>query len=208
MAIEDPRALILRRRAVFVTSALAATGCQPNGKEPDVGTTAPTTPVVSVASSPKPAAPVPTVEPVDPPPKDPGRPGYDIPDGVSEEAKKRYERLHRFMKESHAKLDPVLSDLPDCTLAKCEPKYQVAATVLADLRKDLRLFYICPGQSDEAKAFQPHYKAHQKHLHDRLEKLDAELEKASGDADGYHALLKQIAMSKPVPCLSFACPDW
>jgi hypothetical protein len=206
MPSDDPRAAILRRRAAFVGSALAAAGCTPNGKEPDVGTTAPPTPVVSVAPTSKPPAPTSTAV-VEPPPKD-ASPGYAIPEGVSEGARERYERLHRFMKESHARLDPVLARLPDCTVAACEARYVEAATVLSDLRKDLRLFHICPGKSAEAQAFQPHYEAHVKHLRERLERLDEGLRRASGDEDAYRAILRDIAMSNPVPCLSFGCPDW
>jgi len=173
-----------------------------------VGKTTPVAPTVSVDPTPPAPQSSATAEREEPEPEVTGRPGYDVPEGVSEEAKKRYDRLHRFMKESHRRLDPVLADIPDCPLRTCEPRYRKAATVLADLRKDQRLFYICPGKSDEAKAFQPHYEAHKKHLQERLEKLDRELKKASGDEDAYQALLKDIAMSKPVPCLSFACPEW
>jgi hypothetical protein len=158
-------------------------------------------------TSPAPA-PTTTAAPEEPPPKVSGRPGYDVPDGLGEEAKKRYDRLHKFMKESHQRLDPTLAELPDCPLKQCEAEYRKAATVLADLRKDQRLVYICPGKSDEAKAFQPHYEAHKTHLNERLEELDRRLEEASGDAEAYQALLNDIAMSKPVPCLSFACPEW
>ena len=112
------------------------------------------------------------------------------------------------MKESHERLDSALRALPDCELRACEARYREAATVLSELRKDQRLFYICPGKSDEAKAFQPHYEAHNKHLRERLEELDRKLKQASGDAAAYQALLQQVAASKPIPCLSFACPDW
>lgn len=214
MSHHDPRAAILKRRALFVGSALAAAGCTPNGnakptEEPPTGQTGPTAPVVSVAPAPSAPQPTTTTKPEEPPPKTvAGRPSYDVPEGVSDEAKKRYDRLHEFMKESHARLDPALATLPDCTLRACEPRYRQAATVLADLRKDQRLLYICPGKSDEAKAFQPHYEAHKKHLQERLDLLDNSLRKASGDEKAYQALVAEIAMSKPIPCLSFACPDW
>ena len=211
---DDARAAILRRRALFVGSALAAAGCTPNcnpkpTEEPSTGKTGPPAPVVSVQPTPSAPEPTTTVEPEDPPPKTvSGRPSYDVPAGIVEEAKKRYDRLHKFMKESHERLDPVLVALPDCKLRACEPKYRQAATVLSELRKDQRLFYICPGKSDEAKAFQPHYAAHKKHLQERLDQLDAGLRNASGDEAAYQALVEEIAASKPIPCLSFACPEW
>lgn len=173
-----------------------------------MGKTGPTAPVVSV--QPTPSAPQPTTtKPEEPPPKTvSGRPAYDVPEGIGEEAKKRYDRLHKFMKESHERLDPALAALPDCKLRACEARYREAATVLSELRKDQRLFYICPGKSDEAKTFQPHYTAHRNHLQERLDQLDAGLRKASGDETAYQALVEEIAASKPIPCLSFACPEW
>ena len=144
--------------------------------------------------------------PEDPPPKATGRPGYEVPAGISDAAKERYERLHKFVKESHAMLDPV--KVPACKLADCEDDYRKAAQVMTDVTKDLRLFYMCPGSSEEAKAFEPHKQAHLKHLRERMATLDEGLATAAGEQDSWKKLKTDIAMSKPTPCLSFACPDW
>ena len=80
--------------------------------------------------------------------------------------------------------------------------------MLGSLRGRLSERRITVEVSDEAKAFQPHYAAHKKHLQERLDQLDAGLRNASGDEAAYQALVEEIAASKPIPCLSFACPEW
>jgi hypothetical protein len=207
--MDDNRAAILRRRALFVGSALTAIGCTPQTKEGPTATTAPpSAPVVSVAAPATSPAPSATVVPEEPAPKVAGMPGYDKPEGLSEAANGNYDRLHKFMKESHAMLAPLAAKVPSCKLSGCEDDYRKAATVLTELTKDLRLFYICPGKSAEGQAFEPHKSAHMEFLRKRMGELDQRLSTASGNAEGWKALRSEIAMSKPTPCLSFACPDW
>ncbi|MCA9625336.1 MAG: hypothetical protein KC731_40215 [Myxococcales bacterium] len=208
------REVILARRAAFLGSTLALVGCPSRGDGP-VGTTSPTTsttaPVVDIPEpSAAPTAETPPPEPSAPPAKPPaGAPGYDVPAGVSDGAKERYDRLHDFARGTYAALD-ALGDPPNCPLkdAACRPAYEKAAATLVDQRKDLRLFYICPGKSEEAKAFAPHYEAHLAAMNARLAAIDEAYSKAAGNADAWEAIKRDAALNKPIPCLSFACPDW
>lgn len=214
----DDRATILRRRAFFVTSALAAVGCAP--------TPAPNTPGGS-SSSDTSAVTVPSAVPAPgdasdgaaPPPREPVSeplPNMEIPAGVSDTARSRYEQLFKRMKEAHATLASVEKTVPDgCSPAepKCAAAWRSVAEALQGLDVGFSKFLVCGGTSAEAKAFEARAEEHQKFLTERRQKLDERIAKAvaaGGQRAGseWQRIKDDAENANPRPCLKFGCPDW
>jgi hypothetical protein len=206
----------MRRRAAFLSSALAAVGCsssshngaQSNGQEPGATSQTPvvTVPVPAMPSS----APAETVRPEDPPPKPKmgERPAYDVPKAVSDTAKQNYQHLHKTMKELHRMLDDMETTLPACDIAKpdCQAAFRLEADQWHEINRTLRFFHLCPGKSKEAQTFDKHRSAHDRHLRARIATVEQRVVTAAGDPARWDQIKSQQA--KPHPCLSFACPDW
>jgi hypothetical protein len=202
----------MRRRAAFLTSALAAVGCTPAAQQDSAQPQAtPTTPVVTIPqATPAPTTTGPEVEPEPPAPKPSSgkRPPYDVPNGVSEIAKKNYERLHTTTKKLHSVLDEMDNRAPRCAIANasCEQEFRDEAERWHEIQRTLRMFYFCPGKSAEAVAFGKHRQAHDAHLRERIAAVDERIGRLAGDPKRWEQIKTEQA--KPVPCLSFACKDW
>lgn len=208
----DDRRAIFHRRALFLGSALAALGsCQK--------TTTPTEtaagPVVAVPEGKQEdAGAVPETD-ADVPPREGGglprgeMPSLEMPQGISELARGRYEHLYSTMKHSHELLDQIESEVPRCSIERCEGEWQPIAKKLFALDDGFR-FYGCPGSSAEAKAYGERQKEHFEFFDRRKKEVLAWLTTTLGDA-GFaklDELVQKEHMANPRPCLSIACLDW
>lgn len=210
---DDPdRAQILRRRAVFMSSALAALGCS-GGAPP--GKVAPVPPVVAVP------APVQAADAgVEAPPKrearsEPDMPSYDVPDGVSDEARERFEQLFSQVREAHALLERLENALPaGCALTDpaCDARWRGIADGLLDHDEALRFMQpVCPGSSQAAKLWEERSRAHRDYLakrRGRLERRIVDIVKTEAERARWDQHQEEANMARPQICLSFACPDW
>jgi hypothetical protein len=212
---DDDRCTILRRRAFFVTSAVAAFGAC--ARTPPAEPTSPA-PVVSVPLAVEDAGEPPedTAPPArDASPSAEGAPPLLVPAGVSDTARGNYERLVRTMTRAYGVLDEIDAAMPGCPVLspKCVPRWRDVAEKLHELDGMFQRLFVCHGSSPEAKTYADIEQAHQQHYGKRRariqEQLDALLERGGDPARARWEELKRDAFqAAPHPCLKFACPDW
>jgi hypothetical protein len=207
------RALILRRRALFVGSTLAALGScareappAEHGKSETVMIPEADRDAAGAAEGQDGAAVPPRVRPSG------DLPPFDTPPGVSGVARDNYEHLARTMQAAHRTLDELESAIPTCPISdpSCENRWRAVAERQYELENVFRFYHICPGRSEEARAFNERDKAHRAYFEARRSKLQARLEAAlgAGGAQRFEQMLMDVRQARPVPCLSFACSDW
>jgi hypothetical protein len=210
--MSEDRAAILRRRAFFVSSALAA-----------LGSCGPTTPAVepppTEVSVPRAAEDAGESDATLPPSdRDASRsdvPPLDVPAGVSDTARENYERLASVMTRAYAILDQIQADLPSCSIldAGCRPRYRRVADKLHELDGLFQRLFVCEGSSEEAKAYAARERAHEAYYRARRTKIETELESRleKGGAPArarWQEQREQAYQAAPHPCLKFGCPDW
>lgn len=218
---DDDRSAILRRRAFFVTSAMAALGAcatqrTADSKEPSPP---PATATVSVPRAP-PDAGEPEVDAALPE-RDAAlatgdvQPPLVIPAGVSDTARAKYERLVSTMTRAYALLDDIERWMPSCNILmpKCEPAFRRVAGQLHELDGMFQRMFVCHGSSEEAKTYGELERAHEQHYQKRrrvvLERIEASLAPHGDPARARWEKARQDAFSAaPHPCLKFGCPDW
>jgi hypothetical protein len=214
MTFDDDRAQILRRRAAFVSSALAALGCSGAQPAPAAGGE---TPVVSVPPAPakgeEPAAEQPPVaaEPAEQHPQ----PSYELPPGISDEARSRFEHLFTQVKSAHALLERMERTLPvrcDVTSSACDAQWRSIADGFVDYDELVRfLAPVCPGSSQGAKLYLERSRAHLDALakrRGRLEQRIVDLMQTDVARARWDAHQGDARQARPMVCLSFACSDW
>jgi hypothetical protein len=203
------RAAILRRRAFFVGSALTALTACPQQQQQSSGA-----PVVGVEPAPAGSQPESPAQPTSQPAAKPAKmPSIEIPDGVGKVAHAHYEGLVGQVKRIHAELDAAnqaLDDACDITDPQCDATWQLVAKHLVraeDMTQDLEP--LCPGSSDEAKAFEARVAEHSAFIEGRREalkkRLQVLLQKGSA-RDRWAAHRAEAAV--PRPCLDYSCDDW
>lgn len=210
MSPADDRAAVLRRRALFIGSTLAALGgCQKNSPPAEgAGGTIVRVPAGEPTVTEPDAGVLPTRG--EGRPSRPGAPSLEIPTGLSEAGQSRYDALVRSMTRAYAMLDELEAELPSCAVARCEDQWQRTAAKLFQLHDSFRFSYSCPGSSEEAKAFELRQKEHTDYYQGRLRSLDELIAQRAGDGGRARLdeLLEQESAANPRPCLSFACMDW
>lgn len=210
MSPPDDRAAILKRRALFLGSALATLGsCQKSG--------------VPAETAPGPVIAVPAGEPEDagasegePSARDAGprsrgdMPSLEIPSGVSEAARSNYESLITRMRRVHALLDDIERMAPKCGMNACEDQWLPVAKKLFDLDDSFGFSYVCPGSSDDAKAFFVRRQEHLDFYEARRKDVTVWLTGQLGEP-GWARLQELVELERlanPRPCLSYGCSDW
>ncbi|MCE7892289.1 MAG: hypothetical protein DYH12_21735 [Sorangiineae bacterium PRO1] len=212
MSPTDDRAAVLRRRALFLGSTLAALGsCQKGGVPAETAQG----PVVAVpegeaedAGVDPDAATLPTRE-AGPRPRG-NLPSLEIPAGISETARSNYENLVARMTRAHGVLDEIESMAPKCSMTACEDKWALVAKKLFELEDSFGFFYGCEGSSEQAKAFAVRQKEHMDFYQARRKDVETWLTGLLGE-QGWarlQELLEQERFANPRPCLSIACMDW
>jgi hypothetical protein len=204
----DDRNAILRRRARFVGSALLAlAGCGGEQAKPP-----PESPVdvPPAHATPAPATPAPG------PSKQATLPPLDVPEDARGTARQMYEGLAVKVTRVHDKLDEMNRLLPDaCDLSEkgeaCGGAWRLVAKDLDELRFEISEFTpLCPGQSSEAQAFQERVEQHTSYANDRLQALNARIERAfssaPGGAEGWREFAAKERTPRPVACLD--CATW
>ena len=211
MAPRDPhRAAILRRRAVFISSALTAlSGCpggnQPKEPEPQPTSVVPVEPP-GTSSLPEPDGSAATV------PSGPKLPPLDIPGGVTPRAKELYEQLAATIPGIHEQLDAAdkrLSVACDITSSGCDDWAAIAKT-LAEVRDQTDdLYPRCAGSSYDAKQVQSRINKHTDFIRRRIQALEERIDrKLDSDAEVKAWERTQRDNAIPRPCLKYACEDW
>ncbi len=214
----DDRSAILRRRAFFVSSAMAALGACT--RTPPAEPEAPTPRVVSVPSVPQDAAvssedaPAPEST-ADAAPDSDVAPPLIMPAAVSDTARAKYEQLISTMTRAYRVLDEIEADMPSCGIssAKCAPSYRRIATKLHELDGMFQRMFVCGGSSPEAKSYEDLARAHQRHYEKRRSNIQQRID-ALLAADGesgktlWQDFRRDAFQAAPHPCLKFGCPDW
>lgn len=214
----DDRSIILRRRALYVGGSLALlSSCARSGGEAHE----PEPPSTSVV--------VPSVDESDagvvmdaaPPGRGassqrPGMPSLEIPDGVSETARRNYERLLSTITAAHDLIDEIEAALPaGCSVTdkNCEPSWRVVADKRDQLNEKFRFAHYCKGSSADAKAFAEREREHRTFYEQRLAALDQLVKQTvagagpNGETE-WSRIQRDVRRGKPRVCLSFACVDW
>lgn len=209
----DTKRAILERRAILLGSALAGLGgCDRSGPP-----AASAEPVVTVPSETEPAGGAPVDAPDGGAPKrrpvavDGDMPPLDVPDGVTPEARERFETLARVMTEAHQSIREIEEAVPSCGVSSCDAEWKALAKKVYDLDGHFRFFYVCPGSSESAKLYMARHEAHYKYYEARRAAMDAKIRAelpTEGDKLRWDAMIDEVRMANPVPCLSFACMDW
>lgn len=209
---DDDRKTILRRRAFFVTSALAALGGCAQGSpanQPDNAVHVPDAlqdPVESDAAAEPPRQPNPNTRA--------GMPATDIPDGVTPRTRAYYETLYEAMAKLHVHVDTIESSLARCTgLDKeCERnELPQIASAMNGIDDALEHIQSCGGKSPEAKAYLVREAEHLQFFAQRRGSAEEKLKQllAPGGPDAELRLKKlREAGAVPRPCLEYACPEW
>jgi hypothetical protein len=208
---ERDRETILARRAAFLGSALALLGCArpPPIEEPE--------PVVSVPEPP--AEEARSLEEL------PGRdttsepeakhPSLEIPEGISEAARRRFEHLAGTMREAYELLDRM--KVPsDCDLADaaCDGRWRELADQLVLVGEKLKnLRPRCPGTSEHAKLYAARETEHREHSEALTREIEQEAERTLAPAgpaaqQRWELHRRQARLARPRVCLSFMCQDW
>lgn len=210
--MDDDRKTILRRRAFFVTSALAALGGCARGSpanQPDNTVQVPEStddPVESDASTGPPRQPNPTGRA--------GMPPTDIPGGVTPRTHAYYENLYDVVESFHAHVDTIEASMSRCKGfdEACEkqelPRIAKALNGIDDV---LERLHACGAKSDEAKAYMERESAHLRFVGQRRETMEQKLgELLAPGGKAAEAKLKSLreAGAVPRPCLEYACPEW
>lgn len=209
---DDDRKMILRRRAFFVTSALAALGgCARGSTANQPGNTV--------------EVPVATEEPVGSdggaePPRQPnpntraGMPPTDIPDGVTPRTHAYYETLYDSMAKLHSHLDTIEASIGRCKGLdrECEKnELPQIANAMNGIDDALERIQSCGGKSPEARLYLVRETAHLQFFGQRRGSMEEKVKQllAPGGADAEMRLrgLRE-AGAVPRPCLEYACPDW
>jgi hypothetical protein len=206
------RERILARRAAFVGSALALLGCSP-AREAESPPRAEPGAVVAVpepadegasealpAKRPKPAA---------------GRPPLDVPEGVSEVARKRFESQAKQMQGVYDLIDAIaVPERCDVTSPSCESDWRKLADDLLELGERARFIRSpCKGSSESAKLFEQRSEQHAAQVEALRQQITEEIEQAIA-AGGelakqrWQKIEADARRSRPVVCLSFGCTDW
>jgi hypothetical protein len=210
---DDDRARILLRRAAFVSGALAALGCAPKQPaEPGPGS--------SPVAIPESGGETPSEQPPSKPPNETPSPGdvpsFELPDGISDEARENFQRLFANMKRIHPILAAMDELVPEgCSVldAKCEDTWRRLAAKHNELREVQTFMYACPGTSEDAKLYAVREKEHLDYVGKRLASISERTEKAL-QPDGpkgterWEKIQEEAYSAAPYPCLSIACKDW
>jgi hypothetical protein len=157
-----------------------------------------------------------TTAPPERPETAPGEPAMEVPEGVSERTRENYERLFKTVRSQLATIATAAKKAPaPCAVSQqnCEAEFRAVADALIDYHQSTRFSYVCPGSSDEAKAF---HELRSKLLSDvqrqhaeLVQRLETKLTAAGADGKKEWARIEQeAAAARPYPCLSFACEDW
>jgi hypothetical protein len=212
---DEDRKTILRRRAFFVTSALAALG----------GCARPTTgPSATPGDDKTVQVPVAPDDPIEadagePPERAPssarsGLPPTDVPDGVKPITRSYYENLYQVVADLHRHIDAIEASIGRCKGfdKDCE-KNQLPqiATAMNAIDDTLERIQSCGGRSPEAKAYMVREAEHMGFASKRRGQMEDSLKQllASGGAAAEKSLKSlREAGAVPRPCLEYACPEW
>ncbi len=216
---QDPRAAILKRRALLLGSALAAlggagsTGCPPAGQQESSNA-----PIVGVASIDGGATlPDPTGEhhagrPIKPKET---MPPLVVPEGVQGVARSMYEHLNKKVPPIHAKLsllEKVERGLGGCSIldAKCEERWKSLSKEYAAVSGATDgLRPRCPGSSEAAQQYSAHVGEHQAFLRKRQERLLKRIQnRLKKDGEGALAKWREFSTQRIGAMICLSCMDW
>lgn len=209
MADETSRTAILRRRALFVSSAVAL-ACSHQSPPAEPRRT------VAEVPSAEPAEAAPEPGPAAAP--DAGAPSaagpFEIPEGISATAREKYEALAAVVRASDQKLDELdalLRKECDLTSPACDATYRSMADKLLELSEIVSHAFVCEGSSPEARAFAERQSAEERRYQERRRRvvLAVQARATSPDAkERWKRHQEDAEQANPQPCLKFGCPDW
>jgi hypothetical protein len=212
------RETILKRRAIFVASALsqvlaasALTGC-PQDLEPRIGGSA--MPVASIPHADGGQLPASSSSAtVTPEPRTTKIPPLVVPDDVNETAKRHFEHLKQEVPKIHAELDgadQLTRGMCSIEDGSCDGTWAQLARHLSKARDmGYDLGARCGGQSDDAKRFEKSLSAHRKAIQGRVDAIQGRIDQLL-DSDAKKSKWEghRAKAAIPRPCLKYACDDW
>jgi hypothetical protein len=205
---DDDRRILLKRRALFVSAALAATACGASGPGP---TTSPSSvdvaPVGSGNGEPTPAPVRETsVDPAAPP-------EIVVPAGASDTARNMYAHLKTQVTRLQTEVAAVARNMLTCDPDRCQTDAAIEdlARAFASTRFLLEeLSPHCPGSSEHGKAYQEVVEQQQAFFEAKLElhrKGLLEQMRSVGDfPERFRAATLRANAAQPRVCLD--CGDW
>jgi hypothetical protein len=202
------RLTILRRRAFFVGSALAAMGC-PRDPSPQPGVQ-PTVGVEPASSAELATSGVTTHGTSEPGEK---MPPLDVPSDVNATAKANFESLAQEIPAIHKELDAANAALDGiCSIGDrdCDPRWQEVAKHFGQLDVYLdNLAPRCPGTSADAKRFEERLAQHKAFIAKRKSAIEARIAALVADGAAKQKWQDHLAGAVvPRPCLDYSCSDW
>lgn len=209
---DDDRNTILRRRAFFVTSALAVLGGCARGGTANQPDNTVQVPVAQDESARADAGAEPSRQPN--PDARAGMPATDVPDGITPRTRANYENLYDVVSKFHAYVDSIEAGIGRCQGLdeRCDKtELPQIATALNGIDDTLERLHACGAKTDEAKAYMERENAHVRFIGQRRSAMEEKLKQllAPGGAAA-EARLKSLreAGAVPRPCLEYACPEW
>jgi hypothetical protein len=205
------RDVILRRRSLFVGSALTAlTGCP---REPASDTPVVDVPIEGSADAmPDPEG---RVVKEEPPEKTDELPPLDVPPEAEGPAQQMFERLAQTIPRIHDRLRNIEKSIPhDCKFDQpsCVSRWDKLIGELNDVDRDIEnILPLCPGSSEQAQRYYERARMHHEFARKRRATIDESIarELARG-GKSYEARLMELKIKTSRvtmrPCLS--CIDW
>jgi hypothetical protein len=207
------RAVILRRRLLFVSQALALCGCaSSSSSQPLQEPTASAEPSTTGAAQPTTAAPgsAASSEATASASAQPGLPDLTPPAEASDELRAKYEKLGRNVRRLHARLDELgaLTAAVEGDAKKAQASLADAGKAFNALERDSSAIRVlCKSGEPEQQAFEKRSNAHHALLLTRLAQLRQRWVTLVGEQALVDAKQKAYA-AEPYPCLSIHCERW
>jgi hypothetical protein len=206
---DEDRRILLRRRALFMGAALAATACGGAKATPQDPSSAPEIlPVTTAAPAASGTAPVRETKLESDAP-----PAIVIPADASEDARRMYAHLKQQVARAQPEVAGVASSMLTCTADECRSDAAVerlASTHAAALHLVGALEPLCPGSSEHGKAYAAIVKEQQEFFEAKLNGYVAQLLERMGSVsdfgDRFRAAQARANAAQPRACLD--CGDW
>jgi hypothetical protein len=210
---DDPRSIILRRRALMLGSALAAlSGCS---SEP--AAVAPSTVVDVPSAGSARALPEPEgrITKAEGPSRDDGMPPLDVPSDADGVARRMFEQLAERIPKLHQRIDGIDRAVPPgCSVveAGCEDRWEALIAELRTVEREIdALEPLCRGSSEQAQRYLERVRAHAEHARQRRDRavarIERDLRQQGAAAVQRFEQLKATGQTATLrPCLS--CRSW
>ncbi len=204
---DEDRRILLKRRALFVSAALAASACGASGPA-----TANATPPVEVA----PVGSTATPETSKPPKREvdaSAPPDIVVPAGASDTARNMYTHLKKSVTRVQIEVAALARSMLTCTTDSCQSDAAVEELARAFASTQFLVGELtphCPGSSEQGRKYQEAVEEQQKFFKAKLERyrtgLLKRMARVDDFSDRFRAATLRADAAQPRVCLD--CGDW